>query len=114
MKRVLLIATSTLFGRGIEILLRQVKSLEYLGLETEEDKVIPRIEKQKPDVVIIEKSISESDFGKSLRQILWSSANLRVIELDLETDTISIHSCSEQLVKQVDDLVQAIIKPEEP
>ena len=100
--------TSTLFGRGVENLLQQEKCLEFLGRVIDVSKVIERVKDLKPDVLIIEKSIVETDLGLTLRYMLRSCDRIRIIELDPEDETICIYSSRRQVIKQVQDLVEII------
>jgi chemotaxis response regulator CheB len=108
MKRVLLIASSTLFGRGVENLLRQEPGLEVVGCEVDVSKVIERVRELKPDVVIIERNKTVNDAGNTLGSMLRVCKKLKVIEMDSEDDTISIYSGQQQVIKHVQDLVTVI------
>jgi DNA-binding NarL/FixJ family response regulator len=108
MKRVLLIATKSLFGRGVENLLHQEDNLELIGCESNVDSAMQRIENQEFDVVLIEKSILDSQLGHPLQCLLRSRPNLKVIELDPSDETICIYSSEYKTVKKVRDLVEVI------
>lgn len=108
MKRVLLVASCTLFGRGVENLLRQEPGLEVLVCEADVSRAIERVKELKPDVVIIEHRTPATDLGNALRRMLRACEKLKIIELDSEDDTISIYSGRQQVIKQVQDLVSAI------
>ena len=111
MKRVLLIATSTLFGRGVEHLLLQEPDLEFLGCETDLSRSLERVRALKPDVVIIVNERDANDLGDTLRTALQACGQIRVIELDPEDNAIGIYSGKQQVIKQVQDLVEAIVRP---
>jgi chemotaxis response regulator CheB len=108
MRRVLLVATSSLFGKGVENLLIQEPCLEFLGCENDVIKAIERVRNVKPDVVIVEKDILSTDCGQTLRNMLWSCTKLKVIELDPADESIHIHSNQLKVVKRVQDLVDVI------
>jgi chemotaxis response regulator CheB len=108
MRRVLLVATGSLFGKGVENLLIQEQSLEFMGCESDVVKAIEMIKVSKPDVVIVEKDILATDLGHTLRNLLWSCMKLKVIELDPADECISVHSSQQKLVKKVKDLVDVI------
>jgi len=108
MKRVLLVASGKLFGRGVENLLRQQPGLEVWGCEADISRVTERVKALQPDVVIIERRKPSTDDGHTLRCMLLACEQLKVIELDPQDDTIWIHSSRQQVFKQVQDLVKAI------
>jgi chemotaxis response regulator CheB len=108
MKRVLLIASSTLFGRGVEDLLRQEPGLEVWGCRADVSRAVERVRALQPDVVIIERPNPSTDLGHTLRRVLRACEQLKVIELDPEDDTIWIYSSRQQVFEQVQDLVEAI------
>ena len=108
MKRVLVIASTSLFGQGVENLLRQEPSLEVWACEADMSRAIERVKALQPDVVIIEYPKPATDPEHALRQMLRVGDQLKVIELDPEDDTIWIYSSHQQVFKQVQDLVEAI------
>jgi DNA-binding NarL/FixJ family response regulator len=108
MKRVLLIATQSLFGLGVENLLHQEDNLEIIGCESDVDSAMQRVENQELDVVLIELGILETQLGHPLQDLLRSQPNLTVIELNPEDESICIYSSQHKTVKKVRDLVEAI------
>ncbi|MCJ7550175.1 MAG: hypothetical protein MUQ30_10900 [Anaerolineae bacterium] len=108
MKRVLLVASGTLFGRGVENLLRQQPGLEVWVCEADMSRATERVKALQPDVVIIERRKPATDLAHALRCMLPACEQFKVIELDPEDDTIWIHSSRQQVFKQVQDLVEAI------
>jgi DNA-binding NarL/FixJ family response regulator len=110
-KRVLLIAANTLFGRGVESLLRHEPGLEFLGCETDVSRSAERVQTAKPDVVIIVNESTTSDLGATLRNSLEACGHIRVIELNPDNNAISVYSGQRQIIRQVGDLVEAIVGP---
>jgi chemotaxis response regulator CheB len=108
MKRVLLITSCTLFGRGVENLLRQEPGLEVMVCKADVSLAIEQVKELKPDVVIIEHRKPATDLGNALRRMLKACEKLKIIELDAEDNAISIYSGRQQVVKQVQDLVEVI------
>jgi DNA-binding NarL/FixJ family response regulator len=108
MRRVLLIARRTLFGRGVENLLRQAPGLEVWVCAADEGEALARIEALQPDVVVLEHQEPATDAGHALKHILRANEQLKVIELDPQDDTIWIYSTQQQVFRQVADLVAAI------
>ena len=108
MKRVLLVVSSTLFGQGVENLLRQQASLEVWNCEMDVSRAIEHVKTLKPDVVIIEHRTPVDDIGCAVRLMLRECEQLKVIELDPEDDTICIYSSRQQVFEEVQDLMEAI------
>ena len=112
MKRVLLIATQSLFGRGVENLLHQEDNLEFIGCESNVDSALQYVENQELDVVLIEQGILDTQLGHPLQCLLRSRPNLKVIELNPADETICIYSSQHKTVKKVRDLVDVIEQQE--
>ena len=104
----MLVASRTLFSRGVENLLRQEPSLEVLVCEADVSRAAERVKELKPDVVIVEHRKPATDLGNALRRMLRTCEKLKIIELDSNDDTISIYSGRQRVIKQVQDLVEVI------
>ncbi len=92
----------------MENLLQQEKCLEFLGRVIDVSRAIERVKDLKPDVLIIQKSIVETDLGQTLRYMLRSCERIKFIELDPDDETIRTHSSRQQITKHVQDLVETI------
>jgi DNA-binding NarL/FixJ family response regulator len=108
MKRVLLLTSGTLFGRGVENLLRQQPGLEIWVCEADESRAIESVKALKPDVVITVNRIPPTNPKNTLRSMLQACEKLKIIELDQEDENICIYSSQQQLIKQIQDLVEVI------
>jgi hypothetical protein len=92
----------------VQNLLNQESNLNFLGCENDIKNAIVRVEYLQPDVIIVEKDLLETDQGHPLRCMLRSRIQLNIIELDPEDETISIYSCHQKIIKQVQDLIEVI------
>ena len=89
-------------------MLRQEPGLEIWTCEPDESRALERVKELRPDVVIIEHRKPATNLGNTLRRMLQACKRLKIIELDPDDETICIYSSHQQLVKQVQDLVEAI------
>ncbi len=108
MQRVLLIASSTLFSRGLERLLQQEPSLDFLGCEHDLGRAGGRIEALRPDVVIVVKGEMADDLGDTLRAASQRGGQIQVVEVDPEDNAVSIYSGRREVIGRMQDLVTAI------
>ena len=111
MKRIFILSSHPLFGRGVESLLRQETGLEIVGRETDVDKAIERIEELQPDVVIVDSADPAGDSTLVALHILREGVGTKVIGLNLQDNTIGIYRGEQRVVKGVKDLVEAIEQP---
>jgi TorA maturation chaperone TorD len=107
-KRVFLVTASTLFGRGVENLLRQEPRLEVVGCEADAERALQRIEELAPDAVIFEESGADSWLRQALTGILIRRLGTRVIGIDLHDSSICVYRGERRIAREVEDLVEAI------
>jgi DNA-binding NarL/FixJ family response regulator len=108
MKRVFIISSHPLFGRGIESLLCQETGVEILGWETDPDVAVERIKELWPDVVIVDCDDPGSSLTPGVICVLKERLGLRVIGLSLKENRISIYYGEQRIVREVKDLIEAL------
>lgn len=110
MTRVLMISRQSMFEQGLDSLLRQEAGLEIVVCETDVGRVMERIKEVRPDVVIFEANgpEAEAEVGQVVRRLLRENLKLKVIELNLQDNTLCIYCGEHRVIKQVADLVEAI------
>ncbi len=104
MKRVLILSSHPLFGRGVESLLRKETRLDIVGWEADIDKAVERIRELQPDVVILD----SGDPTPEVLRILREGVGTKVIGLNLQDSTMCIYRGEQRVVKRIEDLVEAI------
>ena len=104
MKRVLIVSSHPLFGRGVESLLRQETRLDIVGWEADIDKAVERIRELQPDVVILD----SGDPTPEVLRILREGLGTKVIGLNLQDSTMCVYRGEQRVVKRIEDLVEAI------
>ena len=104
MKRVLILSSHPLFGRGVESLLRKETRLDIVGWEADIDKAVERIRELQPDVVILD----SGDPTPEVLRILREGLGTKVIGLNLQDSTMCIYRGEQRVVKRIEDLVEAI------
>ena len=104
MKRVFILSSHPLFGRGVESLLCRETGLEIVGWDTDVDKAVERIRELQPDVVILD----SGDPAPEVLGILREGLATKVIGLNLQDNTMCIYRGEQRVVKCIEELVEAI------
>lgn len=107
MKRIFMLSSHPLFSQGVESLLRRETRLEIVGRETDVDKAIERIKALRPDVVVLDSADLRDPLPVVMR-ILREGVGTKVIGLNLKDNTMHVYRGEQRVVKQVEDLVEAI------
>lgn len=108
MKRVFILSRHSLFGHGVESLLRQEAELEVVGRETVADRALERIQELQPDVVIVENDDPELDLKPVVMHILNGGSGITVVGLSPQNNIIHIYRGEHGIVREVEDLVGPI------
>lgn len=111
MKKVAVILSEYLIGKGVKSLLSQdtdliVTSIPYNG--DEDDGVIQHIESHEPSVVIIDESLLHENLGNLLFSQLLDFPKLRVLVLSVRDNRVNIYNREEVHVSHSADLISAI------
>ncbi len=107
MKRIFMLSSHPLFSQGVESLLRRETGLEIVGRETDVDKAIERIKELRPDVVVLD-SADLRDPMPVVMRIFREGVGTKVIGLNLKDNTMHVYRGEQRVVKEVQDLVEAI------
>ncbi len=108
MKQIYIVSKHPLFGEGIEEMLRQNAPVELLGRETDLSRAVQQIAALCPDVVIFDCHDENVDRLSALQHIFPKGAKTRIIEIDLDTNTLFIYTREQRFVERWQDLVVAI------
>jgi DNA-binding NarL/FixJ family response regulator len=108
MKRVYILASHSLFGGGIRCLIGKEATLEIVGHEVDPEKALEQIERLQPDVVIIDRDGSETEFTLKMLHLLVQETGHRVIGLDPHKNVLWIYRKKRWVVREVGDLLKAI------
>jgi chemotaxis response regulator CheB len=106
--RVLILSDRSLFGEGIEGLLRQEPGLEIVGLDTDPGKAMQCIRETRPDVVILTDGEAATGIGFELLRLVREGFPMRIVELDLATNSLCIYCGEQETVTEVRDLADAV------
>lgn len=107
MKRMFILSSQSLYSRGVEILLRQDKGIEFVGEETDKERAIQRIAETEPDVVLLEHDL-KPDLGVLVMQILEAAPSTKIIGLNLVDKTIRVYRSELRTTHEIGDLLQVI------
>jgi DNA-binding NarL/FixJ family response regulator len=108
MKRIFLLSSHPLFGQGVESLLRQETEFDIVGLETDIDRAVARIKRLRPDAVVVDSNETIPDPALVVMRILREGLETRVIGVNLWDNIVCVYQGQQRIVKEVQDLVQAI------
>jgi len=106
--RVLIVSELSLFGEGVEGLLRQEPGLEIVGLETDPEQAIGRVKEAHPDVVILTDGEAATGLDAELLRLVREGFHMRIVEVHLATNTLCIYCGEQQSIREVRDLVDAV------
>jgi DNA-binding NarL/FixJ family response regulator len=106
--RVLVVSGLSLFGEGIEGLLRQEPGLEIVALETDPAQAIERIKETHPDVVVLTDAEAATGLGLELLGMVSEGFHMRLVEVHRATNTLCVYSGEQQPIREVGDLVDAV------
>jgi TorA maturation chaperone TorD len=108
MKRVFLLSSYPLFGQGVASLLRREMGLEIIGQEADVERAIECIRALGPDVVIFDCNDPQVDPTLAMLRIFREGLVTKVIGLNLQDNTVCIYRGEQRVVKEVEDLLEAI------
>lgn len=108
MVRIYVLTSQSLFGRGVEILLRQDESMELVGEESDVDRAIGRIKELRPDVVLLELDSPECDLSPVVIRILNELPSVKIVGVRLADNTIRVYRGEQRIAREIGDLLQVI------
>ncbi len=103
-----MLSSQSLFGRGVEILLRQDQDVELVGEETNAEQAIERIKELCPDVVLVEQNLTEDEPGSLVMRILSATPSAKIVALNLADNTIRAYHGEQKIPREIGDLLQVI------
>jgi hypothetical protein len=106
--RVLVVSEPSLFGEGVEALLRLEPGLEIVGRETDRRQAASRVRETAPDVVVLTDGEAATGLGLELLRLVGEGFHVRVVEIHLEANSLCVYCGEEQSIKEVRDLVDSL------
>ncbi len=108
MVRVFLLSSRGIFGQGLECLLRRQAEFEVVGHVADVDAAVEQICELKPAAVVVVDGDAEHDPAIIMARIAFSGFKVKVIGLDLNTNTLTLYRPEHHHVRRVEDLVTVI------
>jgi len=108
-KRICILSPNRLYREGIETLLAKEEGIEIVSPEGEDVFTEDFIEKYKPDVIIVDYDDLRLDLAPAVLCMLKQRLGTCVIGLSLRDNTLSICRGDFKDIRQVEDLVKAIL-----
>jgi chemotaxis response regulator CheB len=106
--RVLVVGEPSMFGEGIEAILRQEPGLEVVGRETDWGQAASRVREIAPDVVVLTDGEAATSLGLGFLRLVREGFHVRVVEVHVETNTLCIYCGERQSIREVRDLVDTL------
>ncbi|MDR7434044.1 MAG: hypothetical protein QN189_02820 [Armatimonadota bacterium] len=106
-QRVLILSNHPVLGEGIQHLLKEEPAIEVVGMEAIAPECIDRVAFLRPDVVILAGGVKSPQLSQLTSHLLERFANLPLICVDLERDTVQIYH-SRQVPARSRDLKEAL------
>jgi DNA-binding NarL/FixJ family response regulator len=108
--RVLILSSLSLFGEGIEGLLRQEPRLEIIAVEAQPLEAGAIVHEYHPDVVVLADGEAVSGVGLELVRLVREGFCLRMVDVDLATNTLCAYRGKQQWIREPRDLVGAVLQ----
>ena len=106
MTTIFIISKLPMFGEGIEEILRCKGGVQILGFERDIPTAIERIAALNPEIVIFDCKEVNGDIHTAIMQILEKRLNIKIIGLDIQTNTFFVYTQEQHEIKILDDLFQ--------
>ncbi len=104
--RVLVVSGPSLFGEGIEGLLRHEPGLEIAALDPAQ--AIGRIKEVHPDVVVLTDAEAATGLGLELLGMVREGLHIRIVEVHRATNTVCLYCGEQQPIREARDLVDRV------
>ena len=112
--KALVFSDQSLFANSIEDLLRRDENLRILACETDPEQALESLEQIRPDVVILAGCHAASEFAPAVMAALKQGPAVRVVEVNLDSNMLLIYGKELRAVKEVKDLLEAILQSAAP
>ena len=98
----------SLFGEGVEELLRREPELEIVGWETDPPQAVRRIKETHPDVIVLTDGEAATGLDAELLGLVREGLHVRIVEVHLATNTLCIYCGEQQSIREAGDLVDTV------
>jgi len=104
--RLVILSNNTLFTRGIAARLRQFPGKVRLEtLKPDRPDLLSAIMDINPAAVIMDATMPEIEANTFLPKLLASCPTTKIMQLDLQKNQISVMSCKQKTVENIEDLI---------
>ncbi|MFQ5883445.1 MAG: hypothetical protein ACE5I9_13415 [Candidatus Methylomirabilales bacterium] len=104
--KVFILYEHTLFGLGLERLLKQARGIEVVGTAARSEKSVDQLRTLRPHVIIVEGG--DPSLGSGLWEVLKEGLPGRVISIPLDEDRATVYTTRQVLVAEVEELVKVV------
>ncbi len=109
MTRVFMLLSDSLFGKGVESLLRRSSDIEIVGQATDMEAAKASIIKVQPDVVVVDEALCKDLLSANL-DTLKTGVPMRVVGLSLKDNTVHVYQKEQWEVHQAEDLKTVVCR----
>jgi DNA-binding NarL/FixJ family response regulator len=108
--RVLVLSDETLFNFGVQNLLSQQEALEILSCEPDAGAVKAQLQAFQPHIVVLNSAQQQGASAPEWIDILRDTPGVRLLGLSLQDSSVCIYRGDTMQVREVADLVRAIVE----
>ena len=105
--RVFILSSQSLFGLGIENLLRQA-AVQVVGRESDLDRALQSIQELAPDVIILNSADTSCYPSATVFRLMNETVGTRIIKLNLKDNSVCIYREEQRQVEEVGDLARFV------
>lgn len=106
MPRVFILSSHGLFGQGVHSLLKQSSDIDIVGWEEDACMAVKKIRALRPAVVITGCAEPHCDLPHEVSQLLDEELEIKLICIDLNSNSMFIYHKEEKTVKEVGDFMR--------
>jgi len=106
--RVLIVCDRSLFGEGLEGLLRGEEGLEVVGWVSDPAEAVKRVKKAPPDAVILTGAEAAMGLEAELLWLAREGLTIRIVEIDLATNTLCVYCGEQYAIREARGLANAV------
>lgn len=104
----LIVCDRSLFGEGLQGLLRGEVGLEVVGWVSDPAEALKRVKKAPPDAVILTGAEAATGLEAELLWLVREGLTMRIVEIDLDTSTLCVYCGEQHAIREVGSLVDAV------
>ncbi len=106
--RVLLVAVPSMFGEGIEAILREEPGLEIVGREGDAQEALRLIKETSPDAILVLDGEAATGLAPQLMRMVRQGSCIGMVEVHLTTNTLCLYRGEHHRIREAAELVETV------